>query len=174
MRVIPDPGNKGQTALMNDRGQVYVPAVSMADHETRIRRQLRELGMSKIAMLRSEIKYLPRIIHLDEQVGGVAYGSYEGGFAVLVATDKRVIFLDKKPMATIEDEITYFVVSGVSLSSAGINSTVSLHTRIKDYTLQTLNEKCAEGFVRYIEARCIEHNIEKEVKYDYNNPDRVL
>jgi hypothetical protein len=113
-----------------------------------------------------ESEYLPAIIHPDEEIGGVVYGHHPEGFAMLVATDRRIIFLDKKPMFEVEDEVTYDVVSGVSIGHAGFGSTVVLHTRIKDYPIRTYNLKCAYGFVEYIEARCLEHKNERGNRYD--------
>ena len=109
-------------------------------------------------MSTSEVHYLPKVIHPNENIIGAVYGHSRNGFAIILATDKRIIFLDKKPLYVVEDEITYGVVSGVSFGHAGIGSTVILHTRIKDYKFQTLNKQCAKGFVKAIEERCVEYN----------------
>jgi len=104
-----------------------------------------------------ELRYLPQIIHPDEELGGIVYGQSKDGFALLVATDRRVIFLNKKLLFVNEDELNYRVVSGVSFSHAGVGSTVTLHTKVKDYAIRTLNQRCAKKFVEYIELRSLEH-----------------
>ncbi len=126
-------------------------------NEERVKEELKALGMSPFAMLRMESRYAPKIIHPDEYLGGVIYGRYSGGHAMIMATDRRVIFVDRKPLFVHEDEIDYRVVSGVTLHFTGLVFTITLHTKIKDYTLRTFNEKCARGFVEYIEARTLEH-----------------
>jgi hypothetical protein len=126
------------------------------DHRRRVLQELKNLGVSKYGLLMTESQYLPSIIHADEQLCGVVYGHHDAGFAMLVATDRRVIFLDKKPLFVDQDDIDYGVVAGVSHGHAGFASTVTLHTRIKDYAIRTLSIKSADGFVRYIENR-IEH-----------------
>lgn len=126
-------------------------------HENRLKDRLKELGVTKMARMSSEARYLPKIIHKDEQILGVVYGKSNSGFAYLIATDKRAIFLDKKPLFVNEDEITYNVVSGVSYGQVGPGSTVTLHTKLGDYKIQTLNEHCAQNFVKVIEIRCLEH-----------------
>ena len=127
------------------------------NHRRRIQRELKQLGVSKAALASKEGKYLPLVIHPDEQIGGIVYGFHEDGFAMLVATDRRVIFLDRKPLFSNEDEVNYYVVSGVKYGHVGLLSTVTLHTRIRDYSIKTFNHKCAKGFVEYIETRSLEH-----------------
>lgn len=133
-----------------------------AAHAKRISEDLRRLGVTRYGLHRLASRYLPNVIHLDEQLGGVVYGRQEIGSVMLVATDRRVIFIDKKPLFINEDEIRYGVVSGVSFSHAGFGTTVTLHTRIRDYRIHTFNQKCAMRFVEYIEARCLENKNERK------------
>lgn len=134
-----------------------LPAADPVDHRQRIMNELKAAGVSKYALWTQESRYLPKIIHDDEHIGGVVYGHHEDGFAMLIATERRVIFLDTKPLFKNEDEIDYNVVIGVNFSHAGFGSTVILHTHIKDYPIRTMNRRCAERFVRFIESRRIEH-----------------
>lgn len=120
-----------------------------------IKEQLVRLGLGRMARLSMESRYLPHIIQPDEKLEAVVYGRSPDGMAMLVATDKRAIFLDKKPLFVNEDEVTYDVVSGVDHSHLGMGSTVILHTRVKDYRIQTMNHRCAQNFVKAIETRCI-------------------
>ena len=122
-------------------------------HQARVLQELKNLGVSRSGLSSMESRYLPSIIHADEQLCGVVYGHHQAGFAMLVATDRRIVFLDKKPLFVDQDDIAYGVVAGVSYGHAGLGSTVTLHTRIKDYAIQTFNKKSAEGFVRYMEQR---------------------
>lgn len=125
-------------------------------HIARIKKELIEAGVSPFGMLKAEARYLPHVIHLDEKIGGVVGGWYDNGSAMLIATDRRVIFLDKKPIYTTKDEITYDVVSGVRLDVGGISTNITLHTRIKDYKMKYVNPGCAKKFVRYIEKKQLE------------------
>jgi general stress protein 26 len=122
----------------------------------RVKQELRNAGVTGYGLMKSESRYLPQIIHEDEHIMGVVYGQYSGGSAMLVATDHRVIFLDRKPLFTTMDELTYDVVSGVKLSRSSLFITVILHTRIADYTISYANSKCADKFVKYIESRRLE------------------
>ena len=137
----------------------------------RVKQELREAGVTGYGLMKSESRYLPQIIHDDEHIMGVVYGQYDGGSAMLVATDHRVIFLDRKPLFTTMDELTYDVVSGVKLNKSGLFIMVILHTRIADYTISHANGKCAEKFVKYIECRRLERvELATTTPYSTANP----
>ena len=128
------------------------------NHADRVLREMRELGASPYSMNRFESRYLPRIVHPDEHIKGVVYGRSKDGSVMLIATDRRTIYLDKKPFFVSEDEITYDIVSGISYGRSLFSVGIKLHTRIGDYEVRTFNKKCAEGFVEFIESRCLENH----------------
>lgn len=125
-------------------------------HIQRIREELKKVGVSSYGLVKAESRYLPHIIHQNEKIGGVVYGWYENGMAMIVATDKRVIFLDKKPLFTTKDELTYDVVSGVRIDVGALYTSATLHTRVRDYSLRYVNPGCARIFVKYIENQRLE------------------
>lgn len=123
------------------------------EHKKRVINELKKAGVTKYGLLHSESRYLPQIIHEDEHIGGVVYGRYGIDFVMLVATDKRAIYLMKKPFYSKVDELTYDVVSGVKNSSTVLFSTVTLHTKVNDYIIKFVNPTCANRFVKFIEER---------------------
>ncbi len=125
-------------------------------HVDRIRKELIEAGVSPIGMIKAEARYLPHVIHEDEEIGGVITGWYENGSAMLIATNRRIVFLDKKPIYTTKEEVTYDVVSGVRVDVGGISTVVTLHTRIKDFVLKYCNPSSARKFIQYVEKRQLE------------------
>lgn len=122
------------------------------DHKARIAKELREAGMTTYGFLRFETSYLPNIIQEEEHIKGVVYGRLEGTIdsVMLVATDRRILFLNCKPFYKDWDDITYEVVAGVRISLAGPFAGVMLHTRVRDFTVRYVNIKCAKRFVDYI------------------------
>lgn len=125
-------------------------------HRERVRSELSKAGISTYSLLRPTCRYVHRLIHEDEHIGGAIVGRYEAGTAMLVATDKRVIFLDHKPLVTSSDEITYSVVAGVKHFESGPFAGVTLHTRVQDYQLRYVNKVAAHIFVQFIEGRTLE------------------
>ena len=136
---------------------------SQTTHDDRIAAELREVGASGYGAVKFASHYLPNVIHPGEHIKGVVYGRYkeDGGLlnfssGMLVATDRRVLFLDHKPGFTSLDEITYEVVAGVKETSNGLLCTVTLHTRVAEYTVRFASNKAARTFVHYIETRRLE------------------
>ncbi len=123
------------------------------DHKVRIREELLEAGIGNINASRAEARYLKDIIYDDERIGGAIYGISDGGWCMLVATEKRVIYLDKKPFFVTKDILTYDIVSGVQSNSSGPFSAVTLQTRGGEYALRFVGKKSADKFAKYIESR---------------------
>jgi hypothetical protein len=67
--------------------------------------QLKKVGFNINGWGRTEVRELQNIILPDEEIFECVNGLYEGGFALLVATDVRVLLIDKKPLnyLTVED-----------------------------------------------------------------------
>jgi hypothetical protein len=156
MYTLPTSNYLRRSLLVNHSRIDTKPIEMPTNHIDKVRAQLLDVGASKLSLYRMDSRYVPHIIHPDETIKGTVYGRFESGNAMLIATDRRVIFLDKKPMYVNEDEVTYNIVSGVDFGHVGIGATVTLHTRVKDYKIRTLNEACAKNFVSYIESRCLE------------------
>lgn len=101
----------------------------------------------------------------DEHIGGVIYGRegsklVESNSVMLVATNKRLIYLNHEPFSRFTDEIAYDVVAGVKKSTVGPFSTVTLLTRMMDttYVVKYVNTECARRFVKYIDKIRISEN----------------
>jgi len=122
-----------------------------SSHEERVKQELRAVGVSKYGILKAEARYLPQLIQQGEHIHAAVYGRTDKGSAMLVATDRRVIFLDKKPLMTMSDEIAYELVGGVGISQeAGLFVEVTLHTRLGDYVIRFASPKSARTFEQYI------------------------
>jgi hypothetical protein len=129
--------------------------VDVLMNEERIKQELLAAGVSWYGLHKEESRYLPHIIYDDEHIGGAIYGHQGQESVMLVATDKRVLYVDKKPLFIDEDEVRYEVVSGVELSRSLLGSTITLHTKVKDYKVRTMNHVCAERFARFVENYCL-------------------
>ena len=132
-------------------------------HQDRLFNELKKAGMTPYGFLKLETALLPALIHEDEHIYGVVYGRLHGKIdaVMLVATDKRILYLDCKPFYKDWDEITYEVVSGVRMSTVKPFAGIILHTRVKDYELRFVNQRCAKKFTHYIESYI--ERVQKEV-----------
>src|SRR4051812_25141567 len=60
-----------------------------------IKSQIKGLGGLDTYLGRREIKELPKILWHDEKVENIVQGFYNNGNGILVATNKRLVFVDK-------------------------------------------------------------------------------
>lgn len=128
------------------------------EHRQRIKDELVAVGLTKYGLHKLESKYLPNIIHDNEHIMGVAFGiTKDKNSAMLIATDFRIIYLDRKPGFTITDEVTYDMVGGIGYNIMGSRAAVTLHTRMGDFSLAFVNLRTAEKFIHYVEQRRLEH-----------------
>ena len=118
-----------------------------------IKSRLISLGVKKIGLMATELKLITNIISDNELIEGVVYGAYPGGLGWLIATDQRILFIDRKPFFSSTDEISYDVVSGIKNTHAGIFSRVTLHTKMGDFSIKYSNMIAATIFIKYIENR---------------------
>ncbi|HUA13206.1 MAG TPA: PH domain-containing protein [Candidatus Sulfotelmatobacter sp.] len=95
--------------------------------------QLKKISFRHDGWGRTEVSELHKIILPDEEIYECVNGFYDGGFALLVATNVRVLLIDKKPLnyLSVEDmrfdmisEIDYnnrIFGAGIVISSGGKN-----------------------------------------------------
>lgn len=127
-------------------------------HINRVRTELR--GQGALFMICCYQTYYLAVIHHDEHIMGSVFGRYKYGETIgrgaLIATDQRVIFLDKKPLFVHYDEITFMIIGSVTYTHTAFVGFVTLHTRLGDFQLRTFNQRNAYNFCRYIEDMCLQ------------------
>lgn len=140
------------------------------DKAKRVKRELIDAGVSLYGLMKSESRYLHKILHDNETIEAVVYGQHHSNSAMLVATDERIIYLDRKPMATLFDEVSYEVVSGIEFDIHTLFATVVLHTPVKNYDIRFANLHCAEKFARHIETQRLEREQDDKEKEVVSEP----
>lgn len=140
-----------------------------------IMQDVRNIGADSYDILLPETHCLAMVTEPDEPIVGIVYGRYRQadgriiGRGALVATDRRVLLVDRKPVYIKVESLTYDVISGVSLTWIGFMGTVTLHTRTGDTHLRTFNQRCATIFVDAIESR-LEREEVASFTVDYARP----
>jgi hypothetical protein len=125
--------------------------------KTIINSTLRKLGADFYDMMLPETHSLAKVLASDETIEGIIYGRYHRsnglpGRGVLAATDRRLIFIDHKPLSLNASEISYYVISGISHGTTGMVSIVVLNTRMGDMQFRTFNPRTPNSFVHAIES----------------------
>lgn len=128
-----------------------------------IKKELREAKVTAYGLLKQESRFLHKTIQEDEHIKAAIYGLYgdskgvESSSGMLVATDRRMIFMDKKPLITDIDEFGYESVIGINVNNAMLFSAVDLHTRNKEYKFRNVNKRCARHMKSFIESYVLEN-----------------
>ncbi len=127
----------------------------MATQES-VRLQLRNLGASPAIMQKAEIRHLPDILMRDEVIKEFIAGTYAGGFGMLLATDRRLLFVDKKFFDLLVDDIPYSMIAAVEFDVSMIWGRVTIFTRAKNFKFKRIRKQRTLQFARYVETRMYE------------------
>ncbi len=130
----------------------------------RVRRELLEAGVTMYGLLKAESRHICDVLHDNEHIEAAVYGQHHSSSVMLFATDDRIIFFDKKPTATLLDEVSYEVVSGIEFDIHLFTATLVLHTPVKNYDIKFANLRCAQKFAQHIENKRLEKKEEEEEK----------
>jgi hypothetical protein len=86
--------------------QVKCRVASITDGAARIEAQLEAIGMDKLRRTarKLEVDELPRILSADEIIVAYASGFYNGGTGLLLATDRRLLFVEKGILSGLKTE----------------------------------------------------------------------
>jgi hypothetical protein len=165
--MVPTKTYKSRT--MDDMYHQLAEREYFAAHKVTIERALRAIGADGYNKALPETRILPLIIHPSEIIEGIMYGRYKQeqsgvetliGRGALVATDQRVLLVDKKLFFVRCDEISYSAISGITYSRVGFGRTVTLHTRTGDISARTFNQVCAHHYIEAVEAHIFIHDQE--------------
>jgi hypothetical protein len=106
-----------------------------------IEARLAKLGFKTSLWFKPEIRELQHILMDNEQIVGAVAGRYFGGFALLVATDRRILLIDKKlPYVSVED-IRYDMISEIDYSSQLFDATITIFTVNKQHRFNSWKHK---------------------------------
>ena len=117
-----------------------------------VEEQLKEIGFNHLAWGRTETKELPNILLADEKIFECVNGIYEGGFALLVATNFRVLLIDKKPMnyLTVED-LRFDMINEMDYSHRLLGARISISTGSKNLKFTSYNQPRLRKLITHVQ-----------------------
>lgn len=127
---------------------------------TAIQHELKLLGASKSITSKSEVIRLSDILHHEENILAFIYGMYEGGvFALMVATNKRIVFVSRVPGSLLVDDIPYDMVASIEYNIGVFRGKVKLFARHKNYDFSFVNKKQVMPFAHVVEDLILKRQI---------------
>lgn len=126
-------------------------------HQSIIEARLNQLGIRRSRWFKPEIRELSHILMDNEKIITLVTGRYFGGFAMLVATDHRLILIDKKVLFLTVDDIRYDMISEIDYNARLFDATIHIFTVNKQHSFtSTRNKQLLRGLVGYVQQRITE------------------
>jgi hypothetical protein len=130
-----------------------------------VERQLKKIGFNPHAWGQAEVKELPHILLDHEEIFEVVNCTYEGGFALFVATNVRVLLIDKKPLnyLTVED-VRFDMINEIDYSHRLIGARISISVGPKILKVFSLNQQRLRKAISHVQD-CIAQNKKQESEH---------
>lgn len=121
-----------------------------------VERQLKRIEASFRYWGRQEMLELQHILIPGEEIKSCINGRYVGGFAMLCATDQRLLLIDKKPMYLTMEDVRYDMVSEVDFSHRLVDATIHVMTPTKALVFTTWRRIDLRKMTTYLQQRVLE------------------
>lgn len=124
--------------------------------EQEVERQLKKINVKTTGWGRREFQELPHILLPGEEIYECVNGLYEGGFALLIATDVRVLLIDKKPLnyLTVED-LRFDMINEMDYSHRLVGAYVNIiSSGSKNLTFRSYNQPRLRKLIGHVQ-RCM-------------------
>lgn len=135
-------------------------------------RQLKNIGVSFPFIGKPEINELPKILCEGETIKHIMNGRYEAGFAVLCATDHRLLLIDKRLMFLTIEDVRYDMISDVEFDHRLIDSSIHVGTVHKTISFNSFNQLRLRELTKYVQEQVMSYRqhlqraIEQERQYE--------
>ena len=116
-----------------------------------VRKQLHSAGFRNRRWGWSAIHQLPMILEDGEKIERAVSGSYDDGYAVILATNRRVLFLDKKPFSFRAEDIRYEMVSEVEHYLGPVMAKLRIHCLSKSFEVKSIHHGNVQAFAIYVD-----------------------
>ena len=135
--------------------------------------QLKRIKFNWNSWGRAEAKELPHILTPDEKIYECVNGIYDGGFALLVSTDMRVLLIDKKPLnyLTVED-LRFDMINELDYSHRLLGARITISAGNKTLKFTSYNQSRLRKLIGHVQDRMSE--IKKEATEHQENQKQHL
>ncbi|MEK7594144.1 MAG: PH domain-containing protein [Patescibacteria group bacterium] len=138
--------------------------------EQTIHAQLKGLGFKTFGWGKAEVAELPNILLPDEQIFECVNGIYEGGFALLLATDVRVLLVDKKPLnyLTVED-LRFDMINEIDYNHRLLGADITIATGSKFLKFRSYNQPRLRKLINHIQHAMAEIKKQQSTRQEGQN-----
>ena len=116
-----------------------------------LKKELDDLGFSFKFFGKAEVKELATVLNEGEQIFSCVFGFYEGGSALLVATDSRLLLIDKRLFFVNFEDIRYEMIQKVDFSGGILEAFIRIHTSSKKLQFRSFMDTRLRKLCNYIQ-----------------------
>jgi hypothetical protein len=122
------------------------------------------------APFRKDIQELPRILWEDEKIEKIIQGRYGKGHGVMVATNKRVIFISKGFGGRVAD-FPYDTISDIQYEIGLVFCDITINTSGDYAIIQNIPKNDVKNFAEFLKAKIKGINESKQPSSDSDSDD---
>lgn len=127
-----------------------------------VKAQLQSLGLIYRFHGKAEVKELANILKVGELVRHCILGFYQGGSALLVATDSRLLLIDKRTFYMNLEDIRYGSIKDVNFSGRLLDASVEICTNNNKLIFRSFADARLNGLCGFVQEKI--SGAEQEVK----------
>ena len=122
-----------------------------------VEQQLKSIKFNSKGWGKGEVKELPGVLMDEEQIFECVNGTYEGGFALLVGTNLRMLLIDSKPLKflTVED-LRFDMINQIDYSHRLFGARINVSAGNKNLKFTSYNQKRLRKLINHIQHRMAE------------------
>lgn len=121
-----------------------------------VEQQLKAVGCNFRIWGRSEVRELCEILLPGETIAMAVNGQYDAGFALLCATDFRVLLIDKKPKYLTLKDIRFDMITELDFAARMVNSTIRIYTPNKELRFTSTSSNRLRKLFTYTQHKVME------------------
>jgi hypothetical protein len=123
-----------------------------------IQKELAIAGVPKRILRSSEARALSTILNIDEEVHACVQGFYSEGLGLVVATNARLLIINKSFLWTRVEDESYAMINSVLYKRGLLFGKLHLSTRSRRYTFNVLVKDRVESFISLIDNKMRKHS----------------
>jgi Bacterial PH domain/Short C-terminal domain len=120
---------------------------------TEVRDQVDHLDGGSKFLGRKEIKELPSILWEDEHIERLIQGTYSGGNGLLVATNKRLVFVDKGMTKLKVEDFPYDKISSIQYKTGMLLGEIVIFSSGNKAEIKNVDKQGCRNFAESVRAR---------------------
>ena len=131
-------------------------------HISEIEARIAQLGIRISRWYSAELRELQHILEEHEKIVALVPGRYFGGYALLIATDHRVLLIDKRTFYLTLEDIRYDMISEIDFSARMFDATLQVFTVNKQHKFTTSKHR------RHL--RTLTYYVQQQIMYLRQHP----